>query len=375
MLKTDYSLNHMSEDVRRKKIDFLFFENPTNQKMDTYEIKNDMDLYDALTCYFDSYDPDYVPLVVRLLEEDFDRQSVRELFDLQSKRSEDLFKQRKEIDYFRHIFMLGTLAIFLGVSANENDLFLLPLINSAGTDTFNNTFDGFFNTTLPNIFKLYDLESIPRDESKDIFDFKDSIRTNFAFVAIYAATRRRDVKGINKVFEHFDFLIIEPAFPSNMKGSIRELGLGLLRSRYELGRGKLFFSKEIVEEHFEDLMKESQVVDYRFFLPYYKWDEDDEDEIFNEDYDTLELLNTDPEFETLIDHEYIDKYIRVKMHKYLPNIIIRCMSTKRLVGLYICLAKNIRIEFACRPRSMKIKFLRWFLNLRPRNLNTIRWLN
>jgi hypothetical protein len=195
-----------------------------------------------------------------------------------------------------------------------------------------------------------------------------------AFLGVYAATHLKDVNAINKVFEHFDFLIIEPAFPSNIKGAVKELGLGLLRSRYELGRGKMFFTKEIVESHFDALMKED-IVDYRFFLAYYRWDADDEeDDIFNEDYDTLELMYTDPEFSDLIKHEYVDKYIRVKMQKYIPWYLIHILSTTQLVGLYVKYAKSIRVEFACHPNSFKTRILRWFLNRSRKSLHTIRWL-
>jgi len=331
-------------------------------------------LKDFLEQYFNSFDPDCLERVLYLLEEgEYDEQAVREIFNYQSSRTGDLFIKRHEIDYFRHIFMLCAITIFIDVDGN--DLFLTPLLKSVGTDAFNAQFHDIFEVVLPNIFKLYNLENIPRDESKNIFEYSETIRTSMAFLIIYAATRLEDVKAINKVFEHFDFLIIEPSFPSNIKGSVKELGLGLLRSRYELGRGKMFFTKKIVESHFDELMKED-IIDYRFFLAYYRWEEDaeDADGIFNEDYDTLELLYTDPEFSDLIKHRYVDKYIRVKMQKYIPWYLIHILSTTQLVGLYVKYAKSIRVEFACHPHSFKTRILRWFLNKSPENLNTIRWL-
>jgi len=334
---------------------------------------NKLALVDCLEQYFDSLDPDCLDRVFYLLEEgEYDEQTVRAIFNRQSSRTGDVFRERHEIDYFRHIFMLCALTIFIDLDGN-NELILTPLLKSVGTAAFNNQFHDLFDVVLPNIFKLYDLESIPRDESKDIFAFSDTIRTSMAFLVVYAATHLEDVSAINKVFEHFDFLIIEPSFPSNIKGSVKELGLGLLRSGYELGRGKMFFTKEIVESHFDALMKED-VVDYRFFLAYYRWDAEDEDEIFNEDYDTLELMYTDPEFTDLLNHGYVDKYIRVKMQKYIPRCLIPRLSTTQLVGLYVKYAKSIRVEFACRPHSFKTRILRWFLNKSPRHLHTIRWL-
>jgi hypothetical protein len=324
----------------------------------------------TLERYFVSLDPCLVEQVFYLFEEgEYDEQSVREIFNYQSSRTGDLFRERHEIDYFRHVFMLCAITIFIDVDGSE--LFLTPLLKSVGTDTFDAQFHSIFDVVLPNIFKLYNLENIPCDES---VDYSDTIRTSMAFLGVYAATHLKDVNAINKVFEHFDFLIIEPAFPSNIKGAVKELGLGLLRSRYELGRGKMFFTKEIVESHFDALMKED-IVDYRFFLAYYRWDADDEeDDIFNEDYDTLELMYTDPEFSDLIKHEYIDKYIRVKMQKYIPWYLIHILSTTQLVGLYVKYAKSIRVEFACHPNSFKTRILRWFLSRSRKSLHTIRWL-
>lgn len=344
-----------------------------------------------LNAYFNNPDPCYIHNILYLLEDIF----THECTHIQPLK--DIYLISKQTDYPeieisipepRRDFMRGMLTIFINEQVVNNEMFedwFWPIFKAIGTLDFDSTFQNGFEH-LSELFDLYGTgagyppppyQSCVKD---DIFNYQEQISTNFAFILLYAAVRTSSNRDVDKIFQYFNFLITIPAFPINMKGDLDHLGIRMLENRYELGRDNLFFTKSIVEQFIQSCItfKDGMFkLDTRFLLPYYSYDSAPcKDDMFNEDYDTLLLLNDNVSYQELLKtHVYFDILLRIKLQKYLPGWMIKILTSKQLVKIYLDISIPLRRSFAINEKSKSVKccglLMKYFS---PKYSHLIKWV-
>jgi len=354
---------------------FKCFADPRVENSDCLKVRNYAVPF--LDSYFKTPDPCYIKNILHWLEDVFSCENVyvQPLKDIYLKSKQTIYPEcHLYAPESRRDFIRGFIMLFLNERIegfkHKEELFenwLWPILKVIGTLNFDSEFENGFRNLLPRLLESYNIVDSDRINYDDeIFNYQEKLASNFAFIVVYAATRKNDTNAIDKVFQRFNFLINELAFPSNMAGNVHHLGKRILENRYELGRGDLLFAETIVEDFIRSRItteKNFFLLDTRPMLPYYKYDASaHKDDMFNEDYDTFSLLYST--YQNLLNHIYFDILLDIKLYKYLPWWVIRLLTPKQRTKIYLDIAKPLRIAFAIdesKKTSRRVKLARLFM--------------